>query len=171
MAVASLTWGNLAALTQNNVKRLLAYSSISHVGYILLGLVAWDPTMQSNTAVTGIFYYLIAYGFMTIGAFAVIIVMRQRGIIGDTLDDLDGLYQRNPAAALAAPDLHAVARRHSSHRGLHGQVFYFSGPHRNASPGARGVRRLYIVPALYYYFRVVVHAWHAELPAKLPLRT
>src|SRR5215467_6768741 len=93
VAIASLTWGNLAALTQNNLKRLLAYSSISHVGYILLGLVAWDPTMQSNTAVTGIFYYLIAYGFMTIGAFSVVIVMREKGIIGDTLDDLDGLYQ------------------------------------------------------------------------------
>src|SRR6202166_5197301 len=78
VAIASLTWGNLAALTQTNIKRLLAYSSISHVGYILLGLVAGN-----DTGLTGIVYYLIAYAFMTIGAFAVVIVLRQRGIIGD----------------------------------------------------------------------------------------
>src|SRR6266436_5857361 len=95
VAVASLTWGNLAALTQTNVKRLLAYSSISHVGYILLGLVAGN-----GTALTGISYYLFAYVFMTAGAFAVIIVLRQKGLIGEELEDLNGLYQRSPAAAL-----------------------------------------------------------------------
>src|SRR5438309_134466 len=95
VAVASLTWGNLAALTQTNVKRLLAYSSISHVGYILLGLVAWNPT-----AFKGIAFYLFAYVFMTAGAFAVIIVLRQKGIIGEELEDLNGLYQRSPAAAV-----------------------------------------------------------------------
>src|SRR5437867_3448039 len=78
VAVASLTWGNLAALTQTNVKRLLAYSSISHVGYILLGLVAWN-----KTALTGIAYYLLAYIFMTAGAFAILIVLRQKGLIGE----------------------------------------------------------------------------------------
>src|SRR5437588_11906066 len=95
IAVASLTWGNLAALTQTNLKRLLAYSSISHVGYILLGLVAGN-----GTALTGISYYLFAYVFMTAGAFAVIIVLRQKRLIGEELDDLNGLYQRSPAAAL-----------------------------------------------------------------------
>src|SRR5467141_521276 len=76
VAVASLTWGNLAALTQTNVKRLLAYSSISHVGYILLGLLAWNeatptgPPTLTETASTGIAYYLLAYVFMTAGAFA-----------------------------------------------------------------------------------------------------
>src|SRR6267378_6054682 len=95
IAVASLTWGNLAALTQTNVKRLLAYSSISHVGYILLGLVAWN-----KTAFTGIAFYLLSYVFMTAGAFAVIIVLRQKGLIGEELEDLNGLYQRSPAAAV-----------------------------------------------------------------------
>src|SRR5208337_810961 len=128
VAIASLTWGNLAALTQTNMKRLLAYSSISHVGYVLLGLVAWN-----ETGLVGIMYYLIAYAFMTIGAFAVVIVMRQRGLIGDELDDLDGLYQRSPAAALLLAIFAA----------------------------------LYIVPALYYYFRVVVHAWMKK-PGEAP---
>ncbi|HVH70279.1 MAG TPA: NADH-quinone oxidoreductase subunit N, partial [Candidatus Dormibacteraeota bacterium] len=69
IAIASLTWGNLAALTQTNVKRLLAYSSISHVGYVLLALVAWDEKTKtlSETAKTGIAFYLFAYIFMTAG--------------------------------------------------------------------------------------------------------
>ena len=159
VALASLTWGNLAALTQNNVKRMLAYSSISHVGYILLGLVAWDPTMQRNTAVTGIFYYLIAYGFMTMGAFAVVIVMRQRGIIGDTLDDLDGLYQRNPAAALLLLIFMLSLAGIPPTAGFMGKYFIFQALIETHHPILAVFAALYIVPALYYYFRVVVHAW------------
>jgi NADH-quinone oxidoreductase subunit N len=159
VAIASLTWGNLAALTQNNVKRLLAYSSISHVGYILLGLVAWDPTMQSSTAVTGIFYYLIAYGFMTMGAFAVVIVLRQRGLIGDTLDDLDGLYQRNPAAALLLLIFMLSLAGIPPTAGFMGKYFIFQALIETHHPVLAVFAALYIVPALYYYFRVVVHAW------------
>jgi NADH-quinone oxidoreductase subunit N len=159
VAIASLTWGNFAALTQTNVKRLLAYSSISHVGYILLGLVAWDPTMQSNTAITGIFYYLIAYGFMTIGAFAVVIVLRQRGLIGDTLDDLDGLYQRNPAAAVLLLIFMLSLAGIPPTAGFMGKYFIFQALIQTHHPVLAVFAALYIVPALYYYFRVVVHAW------------
>jgi NADH-quinone oxidoreductase subunit N len=159
VAIASLTWGNLAALTQNNIKRLLAYSSISHVGYILLGLVAWDPTMQSSTAVTGIFYYLIAYGFMTIGTFAVIIVMRQRGIIGDTLNDLDGLYQRNPTAAVLLLIFMLSLAGIPPTAGFIGKYFIFQALIETHHPVLAAFAVLSIVPAVYYYFRVVVHAW------------
>jgi NADH-quinone oxidoreductase subunit N len=159
VAIASLTWGNLAALTQNSLKRLLAYSSISHAGYILLGLVAWDPTMQSNTAATGIFYYLFAYGFMTLGAFAVIIVMRQRGLTGDTLDDLDGLYQRNPVAALLLLIFMLSLAGIPPTAGFMGKYFIFQALIETHHPVLAVFAVLYTVPALYYYFRVVVHAW------------
>jgi NADH-quinone oxidoreductase subunit N len=154
VAIASLTWGNLAALTQNNVKRLLAYSSISHVGYILLGLVA-----SNATGFTGIFYYLIAYGFMTMGAFAVVIVMRQRGLIGDTLDDLDGLYQRNPAAALLLLIFMLSLAGIPPTAGFMGKYFIFQALIETHHPVLAVFAVLYIVPALYYYFRIVVHAW------------
>jgi NADH-quinone oxidoreductase subunit N len=167
VAIASLTWGNLAALTQTNLKRLLAYSSISHVGYILLGLVAWDPTMQSNTAITGMIYYLIAYGFMTIGAFAVVIVMRQRGLIGDTLDDLDGLYQRNPAAALLLLIFMLSLAGIPPTAGFMGKYFIFQALIETHHPVLAVFAALYIVPALYYYFRVVVHAW-MKSPGEAP---
>lgn len=154
VAIASLTWGNLAALTQNNIKRLLAYSSISHVGYILLGLVAGNAT-----GYIGMVYYLLAYGFMTIGAFAIVIVMRQRGLIGDTLDDLNGLYQRNPAAALLLLIFMLSLAGIPPTAGFLGKYFIFQALIETHHPVLAVFAALYIVPALYYYFRVVVHAW------------
>src|SRR6266852_866156 len=154
VAVASLTWGNLAALTQTNVKRLLAYSSISHVGYILLGLVAWN-----QTAFTGIAYYLLSYVFMTAGAFAVIIVLRQKGIIGEELEDLNGLYQRSPAAALLLLIFMLSLAGIPPTAGFMGKYFIFLALIESHHPVLAVFAVLYIVPALYYYFRIVVHAW------------
>jgi len=154
VAVASLTWGNIAALTQTNLKRLLAYSSISHVGYILLGLVSGN-----ETGVVGMLYYLIAYAFMTIGAFAVVIVLRQRGLIGENLDDLDGLYQRSPAAALMLLIFMLSLAGIPPTAGFMGKYFIFLSLIETHHPVLAIFAALYIVPALYYYFRVVVHAW------------
>src|SRR5499427_8430529 len=98
VALASLTIGNLAAIRQTNIKRLLAYSSISHVGYILLGIVAAASSDQGFIiGMKGVAFYLFVYAFMTIGAFAVVIVLQRQGIISDELNDLDGLYRRSPA--------------------------------------------------------------------------
>src|SRR6266699_3669333 len=162
IAVASLTWGNLAALTQTNVKRLLAYSSISHVGYILLGLVAWN-----KTAFTGIAYYLLSYVFMTAGAFAVIIVLRQKGLIGEELDDLNGLYQRSPAAALLLLIFMLSLAGIPPTAGFMGKYFIFLSLIETHHPVLAVFAVLYIVPALYYYFRIVVHAW-LQQPGEAP---
>jgi NADH-quinone oxidoreductase subunit N len=162
VAVASLTWGNLAALTQTNLKRLLAYSSISHVGYVLLGLVAGNLT-----GLVGIVYYLFAYTFMTLGAFAVVIVLRQRGIIGDGLDDLDGLYQRSPGAALLLLIFMLSLAGIPPTAGFMGKYFIFQALIETNHPVLAVFAALYIVPALYYYFRVVVHAW-IQRPSEAP---
>jgi NADH-quinone oxidoreductase subunit N len=159
VALASLAWGNLAALTQRNLKRLLAYSSISQVGYILLGLVAWDPTMQNNAAVTGIFYYLIVYAFMSIGTFAIIIVLHQRDLIGDQLDDLDGLYQRNPAAAVLLLLFVLSLAGIPPTAGFMGKYFIFQALIETHHPALALAAALFILPGLYYYLRIVAHAW------------
>lgn len=161
IAVASLTWGNLAALTQTNVKRLLAYSSISHVGYVLLALVAWDDTTKalSSTAKTGIAFYLFAYIFMTAGAFAILIVLRQKGLIGEELEDLNGLYQRSPAAALLLLIFMLSLAGIPPTAGFMGKYFIFLSLIETKHPVLAVFAVLYIVPALYYYFRIVVHAW------------
>src|ERR1700686_3964114 len=162
VAVASLTIGNLAAITQSNVKRLLAYSSISHVGYILLGLVAGN-----GTALTGISYYLFAYVFMTAGAFAVIIVLRQKGLIGEELEDLNGLYQRSPAAALLLLIFMLSLAGIPPTAGFMGKYFIFLSLIETHHPVLAVFAVLYIVPALYYYFRIVVHAWLKQ-PGEAP---
>ncbi len=164
VAVASLTWGNLAALTQDNLKRLLAYSSISHVGYILLGIVAWN-----EIGIVGLFYYLIAYAFMTIGAFAIIIVLRQRGLIGDEIDDLDGLYQRSPGAALLLLVFMLSLAGIPPTAGFMGKYFIFQGLIQSHHPLLAVFAALYIVPAVYYYFRIIVHAWLKKPGADSPI--
>ena len=169
VAVASLTWGNLAALTQTNVKRLLAYSSISHVGYILLGLLSWDERTGTltKTASTGIAYYLLSYVFMTAGAFAVIIVLRQKGIIGEELEDLNGLYQRSPAAAVLLLIFMLSLAGIPPTAGFMGKYFIFLSLIESHHPVLAVLAVLYIVPALYYYFRIVVHAWLKQ-PGEAP---
>src|SRR5207245_5088226 len=163
VAIASLTLGNFAAITQTNVKRLLAYSSISHVGYILLGLVAAMSGPDGNeTGLKGIAFYLFVYAFMTIGAFAIIIVLRRQGLIGDELDDLNGLYQRSPASAVLLLIFMLSLAGIPPLAGFVGKYYILlalieTGHYYLALFGA-----LYIVPALYYYFLIVVHAWLRE---------
>src|ERR1700724_1277435 len=80
VAIATMTGANFAALTQTNTKRLLAYSSIAHVGYMLLGLIAGTPTQLSPDGIKGILIYLLVYTFMNLGAFAVITSLRYRNV-------------------------------------------------------------------------------------------
>ncbi|HEX3560839.1 MAG TPA: NADH-quinone oxidoreductase subunit N [Pyrinomonadaceae bacterium] len=95
VAAVTIMVGNWAAVTQSNSKRLLAYSSVSNAGYLLLGIIA-----ANSYGYTGLVIYLIVYTFMNIGAFGVIISLRRRGIIGDEVDDLTGLGQKAPGTAL-----------------------------------------------------------------------
>jgi NADH-quinone oxidoreductase subunit N len=99
-AVLTMTVGNLAALAQTNLKRMLAYSSIAHVGYILIGLVV-SVGGEADRAISGIMFYLLAYTFMNIGAFAILIYLRREGTSHENLDDFAGLSRRSPIAALA----------------------------------------------------------------------
>jgi NADH-quinone oxidoreductase subunit N len=98
VAAITIFVGNWAAVTQENSKRLLAYSSISNAGYLLLGLVAGN-----SYGYIGLVVYLLVYTLMNMGAFGVIISLRRRGIIGDNVDDMMGLAQKAPwmAAAMA----------------------------------------------------------------------
>jgi NADH-quinone oxidoreductase subunit N len=95
VAAVTILVGNWTAVTHENSKRLLAYSSISNAGYILLGLVAGN-----SYGYIGIVIYLLVYTLMNIGAFGVIISLRRRGIIGDNVDDMAGLAQKAPGMAL-----------------------------------------------------------------------
>ena len=94
VAAITIMVGNWAAVTQENSKRLMAYSSISNAGYLLLGLVAGNAY-----GYIGLVIYLLVYTLMNMGAFGIIISLRRRGIIGDNVDDMTGLAQKAPGMA------------------------------------------------------------------------
>ncbi len=103
VAIASMVVGNVAALTQTSVKRMLAWSGVAQAGYILIG-IAVTPTLSTPGAVSGttaVLYYLAAYAVTNIGAFAVITIMAGRGEDLDSYDGLRGLAYRRPRVALA----------------------------------------------------------------------
>ncbi len=94
LAAVAMTWGNLAALTQKNAKRLLAYSAVAHSGYALLGIVAGN-----RLGYTGLILYLVVYVAMNLGAFGVLIALRRGAIEGDDIVDFRGLATRAPGMA------------------------------------------------------------------------
>jgi NADH-quinone oxidoreductase subunit N len=100
LAVLSMTVGNLAALAQEDIKRMLAYSSIAHAGYILIGLAVAAKGDSAPGAGAALFY-LLTYVFMNVGAFAVVMMLERSGGEGVTIDGFAGLSRRKPWAALA----------------------------------------------------------------------
>jgi len=153
VALITLTVGNVAALTQNNVKRLLAYSSISHVGYMLLGLVASDGT-TNDTGIKGILVYLLVYTFMNLGAFAVITSLRRRDIIGDEIDDLSGLFSKAPVEALMMLVFLLSLAGIPPFAGFWGKYFVFLSLIETGHYTLATVAVLYAVLGLYYYMRM-----------------
>ncbi|MFM7293614.1 MAG: NADH-quinone oxidoreductase subunit NuoN [Burkholderiales bacterium] len=94
LAVASLAVGNIIAIAQTNLKRMLAYSTISHMGFLLLGLLA-----GTNNGYAASMFYIISYALMSLGAFGIIMLLSREGFEADELDDLKGLNQRSPWVA------------------------------------------------------------------------
>lgn len=157
VAVASMTIGNFGAITQDNVKRLLAYSSIAHVGYMLLGLVAGTPDGYKGIAI-----YLLVYVFMNTGAFAIVIIMRREGSIGDKIEDLNGLISRRPVAAILLLLFLLSLVGVPPTAGFIAKYYIFLALIESRHYVLAIFGALYIAPALYYYLRIVVHAWMKE---------
>ena len=177
VSVATMTGANFAALTQTNTKRLLAYSSIAHVGYMLLGLIAGTATTLSPDGIKGILIYLLVYTFMNLGAFGVITSLRHRSVIGDELDDLNGLYSRAPVEAVLMLVFLLSLAGIPPLAGFWGKYFIFlslieSGHYVLASLGV-----LYSVFGLYYYLKLAnamfmgqVEKGEETLPVSLTMR-
>jgi NADH-quinone oxidoreductase subunit N len=95
LAVLSMAIGNIAAIAQTNLKRMLAYSTISHMGFLLLGILA-----ASQNGYSAAMFYSIVYAMMSLGGFGVILLLSRQGFESEDLDDLKGLNQRSPWTAL-----------------------------------------------------------------------
>ena len=158
VAIATMTGANFAALTQTNTKRLLAYSSIAHVGYMLLAFVAMGTSQPGSPGFLdgfkGILIYLMVYTFMNLGAFAVIASLRQRNVIGDEIDDMAGLYKRAPVeAALMLLFLLSLAGIPPA-AGFLGKYYIFLSLIESGHYGLASLGVLYSLFGLYYYLKV-----------------
>ena len=158
VAIATMTGANFAALTQTNTKRLLAYSSIAHVGYMLLAFVAMGTSPIGSPGFRdgfkGILIYLLVYTFMNLGAFAVITSLRQRNVIGDELDDMAGLYQRAPVeAALMLLFLLSLAGIPPA-AGFLGKYYIFLSLIESGHYGLASLGVLYSLFGLCYYLKI-----------------
>ncbi len=101
VAILTMVFGNLIALVQKDVKRILGYSSIAHAGYMLVAVLAHYKNPE-HVSLSTLIYYLLSYSLMTIGSFAVISLVAKGGKEGTRLRDLHGLWQRSPVAAVAS---------------------------------------------------------------------
>jgi NADH-quinone oxidoreductase subunit N len=154
VSIATMTGANLAALTQTNTKRLLAYSSIAHVGYMLLGLIAGTVTELNPDGIKGILIYLLVYTFMNLGAFAVITSLRHRNIAGDDLDDLNGLYSRAPVEAVLMLVFMLSLAGIPPLAGFWGKYFIFLSLVSTGHYVLAALGVLYSVFGLYYYLKI-----------------
>lgn len=149
-SVASLTIGSIAALTQDRVKRLFAYSGIAHAGYVLLGFIARPPL-----GIQGIYVYLLVYAVMNGGAFAVLTSLRNHGVAGDHITDLRGLSREHPVhAALFAVLLLSLAGIPPT-AGFIGKYYILAALIQSGHVTLAVLAASYIVVSLYFYFRLI----------------
>src|SRR5262245_50212452 len=158
LAIVTMTVGNIAAVTQTNLKRMLAYSSVAHAGYVLIGIVAAASTVPAVRArgITATLIYLLIYSFMQLGAFAVIVLLRREDAVGDELKDFSGLHFRNPFAAFAMLLFMLSLGGIPPTAGFMGKFWLFGAAIDAGAIWLAVIGVLNSAISLYYYIRVVV---------------
>lgn len=157
LSVASMLFGSIVAIAQNNLKRMLAYSSISHAGYMVIGLAA------GNTySIAGIIFYLAVYAFMNIGAFGVISIIEDNNDSRTSLDSYAGLNAKNPIlAAFMALFMFALAGIPPL-AGFFGKYYVFVGAIKADLTWLAILGVISSVISVYFYIRLVVYMYFKE---------
>ncbi|MFQ5649251.1 MAG: NADH-quinone oxidoreductase subunit N [bacterium] len=149
ISAATMTLGNLVAIVQNNIKRLLAYSSIAHAGYALMGTV-----LLSDQGVSATMFYLVVYYLMNLGAFLVVIIFQD--VVGsESIEDYKGLAFRAPVAAVAMGVFLFSLTGLPPTAGFIGKIYLFAAVIKGKFYWLAMVALLNSVVALYYYARVL----------------
>ncbi len=150
-AVLTMSIGNIAALTQTNIKRMLAYSSIAHAGYLLLGLTA-----HNELGTQGILYYLVAYALMTMGAFAVVQIVGGRDEQYIQIEDYRGLGYRHPFLSVTLSVFLISLAGIPATAGFMGKFFLFAAALESELYGLVFLAILASAIGIYYYLKVIV---------------
>jgi NADH-quinone oxidoreductase subunit N len=154
VAAASMIVGNLMAIVQGNLKRLLAYSSVAQAGYILVGVVA-----GGSDGIAAVLFYLFAYLFMNFGAFALLTLLAGPGGERDRLADLDGLGFQRPLLGILMTVFMLSLAGFPPTAGFIGKVFLFEAGVVHGFTWLVVLAVLSSVVSVYYYFRVILHVW------------
>lgn len=157
LAVLTMTVGNITALRQDNIKRMLAYSSIAHAGYCLVGFAAGN-----GTGTAGILFYMLSYAFMNIGAFAIIILVAKKGEPNGTVMDLAGFGFKHPVLALAMTVFMFSLAGVPPTAGFIGKFYLFSGAIQKGYIWLAILGVLNSAASVYYYLRVIVYMYMKE---------
>lgn len=154
LAVLTMTVGNFTALRQDNIKRMLAYSSIAHAGYCLVGFASGTATGTS-----GILFYMLSYTFMNIGAFAVIVLVGKKGEPNGTVMDYAGFGHKRPLLALAMTIFMFSLAGIPPTAGFIGKFYLFSGAVEAGYLWLAIIGVLNSAASVYYYLRVIVYMY------------
>ncbi|MFZ5618324.1 MAG: NADH-quinone oxidoreductase subunit NuoN [Pseudomonadota bacterium] len=157
LSVASMAVGSFSAIAQSNIKRLIAYSSIGHMGFALIGLTA-----GTQAGVGSVLVYMSIYIVMTIGAFACILLMRRRGGMSEAIDDLAGLTKTNPGLALILTVLLFSLAGVPPTAGFFGKLFVFLAAVEEGMVWLAVVGAVMSVVSAYYYLRIIWLMWFNE---------
>ncbi|BCS55516.1 NADH-quinone oxidoreductase subunit N [Geobacter sp. SVR] len=157
LAVLTMTVGNITALRQDNIKRMLAYSSIAHAGYALVGFTA-----ANGTATAGILFYMLSYTFMNIGAFAVLVLIGKKGEANGNVQDFAGLGFKHPILALVMTIFLFSLAGMPPTAGFIGKFYLFSGAIQKGYIWLAVIGVLNSAASVYYYLRVMVYMYMKE---------
>jgi NADH-quinone oxidoreductase subunit N len=181
MAILTMTLGNVVAIVQNNVKRMLAYSSIAHAGYALVGVVAagvsTDPGKR-NIALTSVIFYLLTYAVMNIGAFAVVQLIARNGDRRTAIEDYRGIGFESPVLAFSLSLFMLSLLGMPLTAGFMGKILVFGAAIDQRYYGLVVIGVLNTAISAYYYLRLIIvmffgertMAWNApRVPASVAL--
>jgi len=171
LAVVTMTLGNFAAATQDNVKRMLAYSSVGHAGYVLIGLAAIQSGAGAeNSFVLGAsMMHLLVYGFMNTGAFLFVALAEYWGV-GRTFEDYNGLAERAPVACVAMTVFVFSLAGLPVGGGFLSKYLLFAGAVQSGFAWLAAIAALNSALSLFYYSRVVKALWIEDPADDLSLR-
>ncbi len=167
IAVFTMTVGNLAAIAQSSVKRMLAYSSIAHAGYALVGVVA-AANGGNALAVGGVLYYLFAYAFMNLGAFGILSYLSKDGKESESFEDIAGIWRRRPYVALALGVFIFSLAGIPPTIGFFAKYRVFLSAVQSDFYWLAVIGALNSVVSVYYYLKVLVYAYMKEDKAAFP---
>ncbi|MBI1811724.1 MAG: NADH-quinone oxidoreductase subunit N [Nitrospirae bacterium] len=164
IAILTMAVGNIIAISQTNIKRMLAYSSIAHAGYMLLGIIA-----GTSEGLASVLNYLFIYAFMNIGAFAVVIMLRSEGFKGDNISDYEGLAKTHPlAAALMLVFMFSLTGIPPT-AGFMGKFYLFMSAVSAGYTWLAVTAVIFSAISAYFYLRIVMYMYMKEPKTEVQL--